>query len=144
MISLTLARQLRAAGLAWKPSKNDFFAIPDREMDDMRFVLTDMTVMLELIRGELAVTFHGAIEWALDHVMVAELVWIPTEAQLREMLEQRLVGEPQPAVTFYSTADGYRCDIKFGGQEHSFEAFGAGDAYGLALLHVLENSAENG
>ncbi len=141
MISLSLAQQLKAAGLVWTPAKNDFFAAPDRGLDEHTFVLSDMTVMLAMLHGQLAITFHGAVEWALDHVLVAELVWLPTEAQLREQLEQRLAGESQPAIVFYSTTDGYRCEIQFGGSSRSFEAFGASDTYGLALLHVLQHAA---
>jgi hypothetical protein len=140
MISLELAQQLKQAGLTWSPAENDFFAIPDRGLDDKTFVVTDMTVLLEKLHGQLAVTFHGTAEWALDHVWVAELVWLPTEAQLREKLEQFLVGEPEPALVLISTADGYRCEIQFRGNFLAFETFGASDAYALTLLYVLQNS----
>ena len=139
MLSLTLAKQLKAAGLNWTPAKNDFFAIPDRDLDDSIFVINDMTAMIEVISGQLAVTFHGAVEWALDHIVISDLVWLPAEAQLRELLEQRLVGETEPALTLVSTPDGYRCEIMFQGQILTFEAFGVSEAYGAALLHILEN-----
>ena len=138
MLSLSLARQLKAAGLAWTPAKNDFFAIPERDLDDVIFVISDMTVLVEKLRGQLAVTFHGAVEWALDHMMIADLVWLPTETQLRELLERRLVGEPQPALTLVSTPDGYRCRIQFEGERLIFEAFGVSEVYGTALLHLLD------
>lgn len=137
MLSLTLAQQLKAAGLTWTPAKNDFFAVPDRDLDDVVFVISDMTVLVEKLRGQLAVTFHGVTEWALDYVMIAELVWLPSEGRLRELLEQRLVGEPQPVLKLTSLSDGYRCEIQFQGQVLVFEAFGASEAYGMALLHVL-------
>jgi hypothetical protein len=136
---LSLARQLKAAGLGWTPAKNDFFAIPDRDLDDVIFVISDMTVLVEMLRGQLAVTFHGAVEWALDHIMITELVWLPTETQLRELLEQRLVGEPQPALTLVSTPDGYCCQIQVGGQQLTFEAFGVSEVYAMALLHLLKD-----
>lgn len=138
MLSLTLAQKLKKAGLIWTPAKSDFFAIPDRGLDDMVFVISDMTVFVETLKGQLSVTFHGVVEWALDHIVVAELVWLPTEAQVRELLEQHLVGEPVPALTLTSTTDGYRCDIQFRGQVLAFEAFGASEAYGMALLYLLE------
>ncbi len=140
MISLSVAQQLKEAGLEWTPAKNDFFAIPDRGFDDTIFVISDMTVYVAKIGGQLAVHFHGALEWALDHIMVAELVWLPTETQLRELLEQRLVGQPEPALMLVSTADGYRCEIKFQGEMLDFEAFGVSETYGMALLHVLKNA----
>jgi hypothetical protein len=139
VLSLTLAKKLKAAGLPWTPAKNDFFAIPDRDLDDVVFVISDMTVFVENVKGELAVHFHGAVEWALDYILVAELVWLPTEAQLRERLEQHLLGEPEPALKLVSTADGYCCEIQFRGEILTFEAFGASEAYGMALLHLLKN-----
>ncbi len=139
MLSLTLAKELKSAGLTWTPTQNDFFAIPDRGFDDSVFVITDMTVLIELVKGELAVTFHGTVEWALDHVLIADLVWLPTETQLRELLEQSLVGEPEPTLSLTSTTDGYRCEIQFRGEALPFEAFGASEAYAVALLHVLQN-----
>lgn len=138
MLSLTLAKKLKAAGLPWTPAKNDFFAIPDRDLDDVIFVISDMTVFVETVKGQLAVHFHGAVEWALDYILVAELDWLPTEAQLRELLEQRLLGESEPALKLVSTADGYCCEIRFRGEVLTFEAFGASEAYGMALLHLLK------
>ena len=137
-----MARQLKTAGLDWTPAKNDFFAIPDRDLDDVIFVISDMTVLVEKLRGQLAVTFHGAVEWALDHMMIADLVWLPTETQLRELLEQRLVGEPQPAMTLVSTRAGYRCQIQFEGQELTFEGFGVSEVYAIALLHLLSSEED--
>ncbi len=144
MLSLTLAQRLKAAGLDWTPTKNDFFAIPDRGLDDKVFVINDMTVLLATIGGRLSVTFHGTVEWALDHVIVAELVWLPTETQLRSRLEQHLLGEPEPLLVLMSTPDGYRCQVHFQGRELVFEAFGVCEVYGLALLYVLENQAGEG
>ena len=141
MISQNLAQRLKEGGLSWTPAKNDFFVVPDRGLDDMIFVINDMAILVEKLWGHLSVTFHGTPEWALDHVMVTELVWLPTETQLRDRLEERLVGEPQPNLTLVSASDGYICEIKFAGQQLTFEAFGANDAYGQALLHILEHDA---
>ena len=139
MLSMTLAAQLKKSGLMWPVAKNDFFMIPNRGLDDSVFVITDMTVLVEQISGRQSVTFHGAVEWALDHVEVAELVWLPREDQLRELLEQHLIGQPEPSLVLLSTADGYRCEIQFNDQFLAFESFGAGDAYGNALLYILQN-----
>jgi len=137
VISLSLARQLKEAGLDWSPSKNDFFAIPDRGLDDVIFVISDMTILVEKLSGQLSVTFHGAVEWALDHVMVTELIWLATETQLRELLERYLIGESQPALSLVSTPDGYRCEIQYQGETLVFEGFGVSEVYGEALLQVL-------
>lgn len=141
MLSLTLAQQLKAAGLPWTPAQNDFFAVPDRGLDDVIFVISDMTVLVEKLGGQMAVTFHGVVEWALDHILIAELVWLPSETQLREALEQRLIGEVQPALSLVSTPDGYRAEIRYQGQTLTFEAFGVSEVYGTALLHLLENES---
>jgi hypothetical protein len=142
MLSLDLAGQLKAAGFSWTPHENDFFAIPDRGMDDKVFVISDMIVLLEIIKGQLAVTFHGSAEWALDHIVIAELIWLPTETQLRTALEERLMGETQPVLALTSTRAGYRCDIQFRGAPLVFEAFGASEAYAEALLHVLSQTKQ--
>lgn len=138
MLTLSLAQQLQIAGLIWTPADHDYFAIPNREFEDQVFVINDMAIIVEYIRGRLAVTFHGTPEWALDYILVAELVWLPTEAQLRQLLEQYLIGEPEPKICLTSQAEGYHCQIRFQNQRLSFEAFGASEAYGLALLHILE------
>lgn len=126
--------------MVWTPAKNDFFAIPDCGLDDVTFVLSDMTVMLARIHGHPAITFHGSVEWALDHIFIAEIVWLPTESQLRRELERRLAGASQPLLTLTSTRDGYRCIIQLDGQTQTFESFGASETYGLALHHVLTSA----
>ena len=70
------------------------------------------------------------------------MVWIPREDQLREMIENRLMGETQPAVLFCTTEYGYRCDIHHHGETLTFEQFGAGETYAAALLHLLDPAAE--
>lgn len=142
LISLALARQLRTAGLEWTPARHDFFAVPDRSMDERVFVITDMTVLMEKIHGQAAITFHGVAEWALDYVMTAEAVWLPTETQLRNCLEQRLASQQQPVLRLSSTADGYCCEIKQDGRLLSFESFGASESYGQALLYLLQETKE--
>lgn len=139
---MALARQLKAAGLIWEPAKYDFFVIPDRGLDDSLFVLSDMAIFIENRQGRLTVIFHGTPEWALDDILMSEVIWLPSEAQLREYLELRLVTEPQPALKLMSSADGYVCEIHFQDRMVTFEAFGASDAYGLALLHLLEHEAK--
>lgn len=140
MISLSTARRLKAAGLNWTPRLHDFFGVPDRGLDERVFVISDVSIDVELLKGQSAVTFGGTAEWALDYEMIAELVWLPTEAQLRAELEQRLRAEPQPRLKLVSASDGYLCEIPFRGQLLTFEAPDASEAYGAALLHVLGES----
>lgn len=138
MLSVNTARRLREAGLEWTPQSLDCFAIPMPGFEGQVFVINDLTVMAEAIREKLAITFHGTVEWALDHLWVGEVVWLPREDQLRELIEQRLIGEPQPALTLETSRYGYRCTIHYRGQLEEFEAFEASEAYAAALLHVLQ------
>ena len=139
MISLETARQLKSAGLTWIPGLHDFFAIPDRNMDDRVFVISDMLVTVEFLRGLQMVSFQGASEWALDSLVTSEAVWMPTEAQLRQSLEAALLATDDPEVHLSSGLNKARCEFNFQGQVMSFEAVHACDAYAQALLHVLKN-----
>jgi hypothetical protein len=139
MISLTLARQLKSAGLIWKASSNDFFAIPDRGMDERLFVLSDMQAQLDLFRGWPVVTFHGTAEWALDYILTSEVVWMPREEQLRETILAYLPGGSGSKVSLYTSDGSYTCTIQWQEKRKLFRADSAGDAYGSALLYILEN-----
>lgn len=143
MISLPLARQLKDAGLVWKAGIHDFFAIPDRDLDDRLFVITDVMAYLELLRGWPVVTFHGTAEWALDYILTSEVVWMPTEEQLRRELENVLRREEGPT-TLQLTLDknDYRCQISYQGKRLTFAAPTASEAYGQAMLHVLQHYPE--
>lgn len=137
MISLSTAQQLKQAGLGWTPALHDFFAIPDRGFDDQVFVISNVFAIVERLRGHLAVTFHGSAEWALDHLLVADLVWLPTEAQLREQLEQHLGEQPHPEIKLMNTPDGYVCEFRVRDEWLRFTAADASEAYAAALLHML-------
>lgn len=139
MLSLDTALKLREAGLQWNPAQYDFFYLPFQDLDEQIFSINEMAVVVEVVNQVKAITFNGSSEWALDYVVLADAVWLPSEAQLRELLEKRLVmrGEAQPVLTLFTTSDGYCCEICFKGEKLRFEAFGASEAYGAALLHVL-------
>jgi hypothetical protein len=143
MLSLKTARALRQAGLAWKPAEFDFFAVPDRGMDERVFVISDMPAAVGQILGAPLVTFEGAVEWALDYVPTGEVLWLPTEEQLRGLLAERLAAEPQFVLALSVTAGGCRCEISYGGQSLGFQAAEAGEAYAAALLHVLGASTRS-
>ncbi len=140
MISLSMARNLKEAGLDWIPALHDFFGIPDRGLDDRIFVISDMHAYVEIRNNLPVVTFHGVLEWALDYLLTTEVIWLPREEQLRVALMQRLVSEKQPAVRLSSYADRSLCEINFKGEPLYFETQEASEAYGKALLHILKNS----
>ena len=138
MLSINTARALRQAGLAWKPAEFDFFAVPDRGLDERVFVISEMPAAVGQMQGTPMVTFEGAVEWALDYVPTGDVVWLPTEEQLRGLLAARLAAELQFVLALSVTAGGCRCEISYGGQSLGFQAAEGGEAYAAALLHVLK------
>ncbi|MDN5571877.1 MAG: pilus assembly protein CpaE [Propionibacteriaceae bacterium] len=102
MISPELATQLdaarRARGLAWEPESGDRFVIPNREIEDI-FVVAEMTIEVHELASGSVIRFNGTTEWALDSIPAAEVLWLPREAQLRDLVGdafarlERLPGE---------------------------------------------------
>lgn len=128
MVSVALARKLRDAGLEWVPQKGDRFVIADRGMDDDSFVLSDMTIEIHRFRSGPVIGFNGTTEWALDSMDQSEALWLPGEDQLRELLGASFRGLTR-------TDDGYRVVTA----ESAYDASTAAEAYGLALLGLLES-----
>lgn len=130
MIPLDLAVRLREAGLAWKPAPGDRFALPDRDLDDV-FVLSNMTIEVhDLPEGQI-IGFNGTTEWALDDVEKDEAIWLPREDQLRTMLGgtfRRLERD----------GSDHRVTIEVLGATRQFTAAEAAEAYGEALLHLIQ------
>jgi hypothetical protein len=140
MITLETAKALKSAGLAWEPALLDFFAIPDRQMDEKLFVISDILVTVELLQGLQVVSFQGASEWALDSLVTTEAVWMPSEAQLRQALETALLVTGRPELRLVGSLAGYRCEYVYRGNLLSFEAKDASEAYAAALLYMLKDS----
>jgi hypothetical protein len=131
VISVELARRLRDAGLRWSPAAGDRFIVADRDMDSDVFVLSDMTIEVhELPQGRL-IGFNGTTEWALDSVETEHALWLPRESQLRELLGRTFR-------TLDRGDDGWRVRIEVNGEPHAARHLDAEQAYGLALLHLLE------
>jgi hypothetical protein len=86
VLSLDLARQLRVAGVVWTPRPGDRFVVPDRDMDDEVFVVSDMTVQVHDFPTGSVIGFNGTTEWALDSLAQGDVLWLPREDQLRELL----------------------------------------------------------
>ena len=132
MISIELARALQAAGLRWEPRRGDHFVVADRGMDDEVFVLSDMTIEVHEFPTGPVIGFNGTTEWALDSLEKQDALWLPTEAQLRELLGQRFVR--------LERGDGaYEVTAVVDGSEHVVSAHDVADAYGHALLALLES-----
>lgn len=130
MISIGLATRLRKAGLRWEPAVHDRFAIPDRDLDGRVFSLNDMSTEIRTFANQSAITFNGAVEWSLDWILRDEVVWLPTEEQLRDLLGDRFLGLEREG-------EGYVCRVEMRGDPARFSGASAADAYGEALLALL-------
>jgi len=137
MITLKIARRLKAAGLAWEPALHDFFVVPDRDLDDHVFVISNVQVTIEHLQGIQVVSFQGASEWALDSLVKEEAVWLPTEEQLRQSLEAVLLGAGRPEFRLSGGLDGYRLDFTFQGRSISFKAADVSQVLAEGLLAIL-------
>lgn len=141
MIDAGLARRLKDAGLEWRPARHDNFMIPGGELASEVFSLNDQTILIENIKNRTTVTFHGSAEWALDDVLLADVVWLPTETQLRDAIQMRLSGSTA-AIELLWNADGYRCTIVHHDSEYEFIADSGPNAYGRALLFLLQREEQ--
>ncbi|MEX2551247.1 MAG: hypothetical protein WD638_13570 [Nitriliruptoraceae bacterium] len=130
MISLALAKALHEHGLSWTPQEGDRFILPDRDMDGRVFTISDMVVEVRRSPVGALIAFNGTMEWALDAIEVAETVWLPREAQLRERLGDALLSLAR-------IEDGWRCTVRIDDQLVEVEEAEADEAYGRALLAVL-------
>ncbi len=126
MLSVHLAKRLRAAGLPWAPARGDRFVVPDRGMDDEVFVLSDMTVELHDMPYGRVVGFNGTVEWSLDSVRIGEVLWLPSEGQLRDRLGERFDRLERCADGFIVVVD-----------EQRFSHRDAECAYAEAVLTLL-------
>lgn len=144
MISLETAQALKNAGLTWRPQLHDFFAIPERGFDDRIFVLSDMTVAIEVLNGYPAITFNGAVEWSLDFIYQFDVVWLPREEQLQRLLMDHL-AQRQPAAEPHFTLEiqPANCRLSLPAANgrpapSPFEAAKAAETYAQALLFLLQ------
>ena len=125
-----MAQHLKDAGLVWKPAPGDRFAIPDRDLDDQIFVLSNMTIEVYSVPEGRVIGFNGTTEWAMDDVEIDEALWLPREDQLRELL----------GGTFHTlrrSAGGYDVEMTLLGEDRVFTAPTPEEAYAAALLHLL-------
>jgi hypothetical protein len=132
VISVGLARELRAAGLRWRPANGDRFVVADRGMDDEVFVLSDMTVELHQFPTGPVIGFNGTTEWALDSLDQRDALWLPAEHQLRDLLGAAFRRLER-------SSDGYDVVLQDGSAAGETIASGPSpaEAYGRALLARL-------
>ncbi|MFT4029354.1 MAG: pilus assembly protein CpaE [Protaetiibacter sp.] len=134
MISTRLARELREAGLAWSPSSGDAFQIVGGEFEGDVFTVSDMTIEAHHYPTGTVLGFNGTTEWALDSVALDDVLWLPREEQLRELLRgafRSLERMPRGAGALY------RVTTERAGIVTVFAADDATEAYGEALLALI-------
>ena len=130
--SIDISRELRAAGLTWVPARGDHFVVPDRNMDDDVFVLSDMTIEVHDFATGPVIGFNGTTEWALDSLDQQAALWLPTEGQLRTLLGATLRRLERTEATYVVTVV-----VDADGAEGTAEARTAPDAYARALLDLV-------
>jgi hypothetical protein len=131
VIAVELARKLRDAGLRWSPATGDRFIVADRDMDADVFVLSDMTIEVHDLPDGRVIGFNGTTEWALDSVESEQALWLPRESQLRELLGGTFRGLER-------SDEGWRVRLEVNGHPHAEDDPDPEQAYGKALLHLLE------
>ncbi|MDN5760793.1 MAG: pilus assembly protein CpaE [Microlunatus sp.] len=134
MISRELAREL-APHLTWRPQNGDQFFIPRPEISEQVFTVSDMVVEVISRGGDTRFHFNGTVEWALDSVEVAEVVWLPREEQLRSRLGSHFLSMDADPGGFVVALSGP------GRAHHTAPAADASDAYAHALLYVVSHEA---
>jgi len=126
VITIEQAGRLRKAGVLWAPAAGDRFVVPDRDMDEDVFVVSDMTVEVHDYQGSKVIGFNGTTEWALDSIEQREVIWLPREEQLRALLGEHFHK-------LESVPGGYRVELT----DTTHTAEDAEQAYAEAVIHLL-------
>jgi hypothetical protein len=108
-------------------------------MDDQVFVVSPLPALVQRYNGLPVVAFQASAEWALDYVMLADVLWMPSEGQLREALLALLA--PDAPMSLARSPLGFRCAVEVGGRPRSFDGPDAETAYARALLAALVHAA---
>jgi hypothetical protein len=127
VIRVELARALKALGVPWSPVPGDRFVVPDREMDDDVFVVSDMTIEVHDLPSGRILGFNGTTEWALDSMASDSVLWLPREEQLRTLLGERFHS-------LLREGDTWTVVVSRDGERQSFTDPDVESAYALAVL----------
>jgi len=138
VITRELARELRDAGLVWRPAAGDRFQLDlsdevELEVEADVFVVSDLTIEARRTPTGTILAFNGTTEWALDSVTLADAVWLPHEEQLRELLGGTFR-------TLRRGRDAFTVEIEVLGDGLAFEHPDPSEAYGRALLALLRRA----
>lgn len=125
---------LRDAGLVWHPRSGDRFQLDEPEFEADVFTVSEMTIEPRDYPTGRILAFNGTTEWALDSVALEDALWLPHEAQLRDLLQGSFRALRRQVDTF-------EVEIVLDGETVLFEHPAPADAYALALLEVLRRLA---
>jgi len=132
MISFDLARRLHDDGLAWSPGNGDGFWLPEHELDQTVFTVSDMVVEVRDLPTGRILAFNGTTEWALDDVEEHEAVWLPR-------LDQLLVVLGTHFLSLTARSGGHVVRMQVGQRQEEHVDVGATDAAGRAVLSLLQS-----
>ena len=128
MITRALAEQLRTRGLRWTPASGDRFMVPDRDLDEEVFLVSQLQVDVADVPTGNEMRFNGSMEWALDSIEQREVVWLPREDQLRAALGSRFQR-------LEAVGEGFA--VVLHGLDERFVDIDPERAYARALLAIL-------
>ena len=134
VISVPLATRLQLAGLRWEPRPGDRFTIPMPGLEDEVFTISEMTIEAHEYPTGTVLGFNGTTEWAMDSVEQEQALWMPREDQLRELLGATFLRLER-------TDAGFRVVCRAAdGAERTYEDADASEAYGTAVLELVERA----
>ncbi len=132
VISFNLARRLHDAGLAWSPANGDGFWLPERDLDQTVFTVSDMVVEVRDLPSGRILAFNGTTEWALDDVEEHEAVWLPR-------LDQLLVVLGTHFLSLEARSGGHVVRVQIGQHQEEHVDVGAAEAAARAVLSLLQS-----
>lgn len=132
MISLDLARRLHDSGLVWSPKNGDRFWLPERDLDETVFIVSDMVVEVRDLPGGRVLAFNGTTEWALDTVEEHEAVWLPR-------LDELLGALGTHFLSLTARSGGHVVRLRVRDREAEHVDVDATDAAARALLSLLQS-----
>ena len=135
MISLDLARRLHDAGLAWSPGNGHRFWLPEHDLDETVFTVSDMVVEVRDQPGGRVLAFNGTTEWALDAVEEQEAVWLPRLDELLDVLGAHFLS-------LTARSGGQVVRVQVGDRQEEHADVGATDAAARALLSLLQSGQQ--
>lgn len=133
MISTELATKLQDAGLVWTPVDGDQFRVQAPDLASDVFTVSTMTIEAHEYPTGTILGFNGTTEWALDSVAIEDALWLPREDQLRALLRSAFHA-------LRRTDDGFEVEVQLLGEVRLFADPEPDEAYGLALLALIELS----